>query len=87
MNQYDSGSNVDNSILGDNIEESNINISNNNTDFNYKVLLQIKMLRTILKDKGSTYTQIEINHLLDQLTSIVDLATVQSGHKLYLKFV
>jgi hypothetical protein len=87
MNQNVSGSNVDNGLLGSINTNSDKSISSNETDFNYKVLLQIKMLRTILQDKGSKYTQTEINHLLDQLTSIVDLATVQSGNKLYPHFI
>jgi len=87
MNQDDRGSSISNSLLGDNNTSDNTSISDNETDFNYKVLLQIKMLRTILQDKGSQYTQTEINRLLDQLVSHADLATVQIGGKLYPHFV
>jgi hypothetical protein len=89
MNRDDS---VIDGILGSNSEGNNTTtfgtfISSGSTDFNYHVLVQIKMLRTILQDKGSVYTQTEINRLLDQLVSHVDLATVQIGCKLYPQFV
>jgi hypothetical protein len=89
MNRDDS---VIDGILGSNSEGNNTTtfgtfISSGSTDFNYHVLVQIKMLRTILQDKGSVYTQTEINRLLDQLVSHVDLATVQIGCKLYPHFV
>ena len=89
MNRDDS---VIDGILGSNSEGNNTTtfstfISSGSTDFNYHVLVQIKMLRTILQDKGSLYTQTEINRLLDQLVSHVDLATVQIGCKLYPHFV
>jgi hypothetical protein len=89
MNRDDS---VIDGILGSNSEGNNTTtfgtfISSDSTDFNYHVLVQIKMLRTILQDKGSVYTQTEINRLLDQLVSHVDLATVQIGCKLYPHFV
>lgn len=88
MNRDDS---VIDGILGSNSEGNTTTfgtfISSGSTDFNYHVLVQIKMLRTILQDKGSVYTQTEINRLLDQLVSHVDLATVQIGCKLYPHFV
>lgn len=92
MNRDDSGNSISNDILGSNSEGNNTTtfgtfISNGSTDFNYQVLVQIKILRTILQDKGSVYTQTEINRLLDQLVSHVDLATVQIGCKLYPHFV
>jgi len=84
------GVNTDNGdLVGDNgdVSSDNSDLVSDNTYFNYKVLLQIKMLRIILQDKGSLYTQTEINRLLDQLVSHVDLATVQIGGKLYPHFV
>ena len=92
MNSDDSRNSVLDGLLGSNCEGNNTTtfgtrISSGSTDFNYQVLVQIKMLRTILQDKGSVYTQTEINRLLDQLVSHVDLATVQIGYKLYPHFV
>ena len=87
MNRDDS---VIDGILGSNDTDlggDNADLVGDNTYFNYKVLLQIKMLRTILQDKGSVYTQTEINRLLDQLVLHADLATVQIGYKLYPHFV
>ena len=92
MNRDDSRNSVLDDLLGSNSEGNNTTtfgtfISSDSTDFNYNVLVQIKMLRTILQDKGSVYTQTEINRLLDQLVSHADLATVQIGYKLYPHFV
>ena len=87
MNRDDS---VIDGIFGSNDADlggDNADLVGDNTYFNYKVLLQIKMLRIILQDKGSVYTQTEINRLLDQLVSHADLATVQIGCKLYPHFV